>query len=169
LAQRQIQRVMADYVDAYHHNDPVAMAKLYAPNGLLMPPGRELIRGRGAIQKFWEQGMESGFQMETLEVNAGLGTGYAVGQYFIPADAENEAETGKYIITFQRQRDGAWRVAADIWNEDGGSGDGEQTPDSNSKSVAEALAAAGLTDHSSAPSAPRKGTSSRPTRNWKRS
>jgi hypothetical protein len=70
-----------------------------------------------------------------------MGTGYAVGRYYIPADDENDAETGKYVITFERQSDGAWRVAADIWNEDGGgSGDDQQQPDSASKAVAEALA-----------------------------
>ncbi len=139
LAQRQIQRVMADYLEAYHRNDPAAMAKLYTDNGLLLPPGRELIRGRDAIRKFWEQGMEAGFQMETLEVGAGIGTGYAVGRYYIPADAENDAETGKYVITFQRGPDGAWRVAADIWNEDGNGSEDDEQPDST-KSVAEALA-----------------------------
>src|SRR3954462_11462034 len=77
LAQRQISRVMTEYQAAYHRNDAAAMAELYAPNGLLLPPGRELIRGREAIRKFWEQGMEAGFQMQTLQVTAGMGTGYA--------------------------------------------------------------------------------------------
>jgi uncharacterized protein (TIGR02246 family) len=142
MAQRQISRVMAEYQSAYHRNDASAMAELYAPNGLLLPPGRELIRGRDAIRKFWEQGMEAGFQMETLQVSAGMGTGFAVGRYYIPADAENEAESGKYVITFERQSDGVWRVAADIWNEDGNGSDDqdEQAPDSSSKTVAEALA-----------------------------
>ncbi|HEU4588902.1 MAG TPA: SgcJ/EcaC family oxidoreductase [Gemmatimonadales bacterium] len=143
LAQRQISRVIADYQAAYHHNDAAAMAELYAPDGFLLPPGRELIRGRAAIQKFWEQGMEAGFQMETLQVSAGMGTGYAVGRYYIPADAENDAETGKYVITFERQPDGVWRVAADIWNEDGtgSDDDGQQAPDSSFSTVAQALAA----------------------------
>jgi uncharacterized protein (TIGR02246 family) len=143
MAQRQIGRVMAEYEAAYHRNDAAAMAQLYAPNGLLLPPGRELIRGRDAIRKFWEQGMEAGFQMETLQVSAGIGTGFAVGRYYIPADAENDAESGKYVITFERQPDGVWRVAADIWNEDGNGSDDDdqQAPDSSSKTVAEALAA----------------------------
>jgi uncharacterized protein (TIGR02246 family) len=142
MAQRQISRVMAEYEAAYHRNDAAAMAQLYAPNGLLLPPGRELIRGRDAIRKFWEQGMEAGFQMETLEVSAGMGTGFAVGRYYIPADAENDPESGKYVITFERQPDGVWRVAADIWNEDGNGSDDDdqQAPDSSSKTVAEALA-----------------------------
>lgn len=142
MAQRQISRVMVEYEAAYHRNDAAAMAQLYAPNGLLLPPGRELIRGRDAIRKFWEQGMEAGFQMETLQVSAGIGTGFAVGRYYIPADAENDAESGKYVITFERQPDGVWRVAADIWNEDGNGSDDDdqQAPDSSSKTVAEALA-----------------------------
>jgi uncharacterized protein (TIGR02246 family) len=137
LSERQLEQVMHEYLDAYHHDDPEALARLYATDGLLLPPGRGLVRGREAIRQFWEQGMEAGFQMETLEVRAGVTTGYAVGRYYIPADDENEAESGKYVITFARQADGVWRVAADIWNEDGdGSDDDDQQPDTTAKTVA---------------------------------
>jgi uncharacterized protein (TIGR02246 family) len=136
LARQAVERVMEGYVAAYHQNNASAMAQLYAPDGFLLPPGREMIRGRDAIREFWDQGMEAGIEMENVTVGAGGGTGYVVGRYHIPADDDGEAESGKYVITLRRQSDGVWRVAADIWNEDG---DGsEETSDSTGQSVARA-------------------------------
>jgi len=134
LARQAVERVMDRYLAAYHRNDASAMAQLYAADGFLLPPGRELIQGRGAIREFWEQGMEASIQMDNVAIGAAGGTGYVVGRYRIPADEDGEAESGKYVVTLRRQSDGVWRVAADIWNEDG---DGsEETSDSTGQSVA---------------------------------
>jgi ketosteroid isomerase-like protein len=133
---------MSRYLDAYHRNDAEALASLYASTGILLPPGRPLIRGREAIRRFWEQGMEADFQMENLEIGVSAGTGYAVGRYFIPPDDENDAESGKYVIMVRRQPGGAWAVAADIWNEDGDGSDDQTPPDSAARTVAAALRAA---------------------------
>jgi uncharacterized protein (TIGR02246 family) len=140
-ARREVARVITRYLDAYRRNDPAALADLYAPDGILMPPGRPLIRGRDSIREFWEQGMEAGFQMENLEIGGSASTGYAVGRYFIPPDDENDAESGKYIITVKRQPGGAWLVAADIWNEDDDGSDEDTQPDSAARTVATLQAA----------------------------
>lgn len=136
-----IDNVMARYAQAYQNNDPDAMAELYTTGALLLPPGHELITGRDSVRAFWSRGMEPGFQMTTVAVEVSAGTGYVVGRYYVPPDEEDGAETGKYIIALRRERDGAWRITADIWNAD----NSDEEADSSADSASQAVAALGQT------------------------
>ncbi|HEX5385638.1 MAG TPA: nuclear transport factor 2 family protein [Gemmatimonadales bacterium] len=139
LARRQIEAVMERYVSAYRRDDADAMAALYDANGILLPPGRDLIRGRAAIRRFWSQGMEQGIEMQSVVIGAGASTGYVVGRYYIPADDEDEAESGKYVITLDRPVGGSWAVAADIWNDDGDDSTADESADSTAAVAARAV------------------------------
>ena len=45
--------------------------------------------------------------------------GYLVGRYHLPATDEEPADSGKYVMCLKRQRDGVWKLTADIWNRSG--------------------------------------------------
>jgi ketosteroid isomerase-like protein len=48
-------------------------------------------------------------------------TAYEVGAYMMrlqPPGAAVVNGTGKYVVVWQRQGDGAWKLAVDIWNTD---------------------------------------------------
>jgi uncharacterized protein (TIGR02246 family) len=135
-AKHMIDNVMARYARAYQNNDPDAMAELYTQEALLLPPGHELVAGRDSVRAFWSRGMEPGFRMITMAVEVSGGTGYVVGRYYVPPDDQDEAETGKYIIALRRERDGAWRITADIWNADHPDEEPDSTADSASQAVA---------------------------------
>jgi uncharacterized protein (TIGR02246 family) len=131
-----IDNVMARYARAYQNNDPDAMAELYTQEALLLPPGHELVAGRDSVRAFWSRGMEPGFRMITMAVEVAGGTGYVVGRYYVPPEDQDEAETGKYIIALRRERDGAWRITADIWNADHPDEEPDSTADSANQAVA---------------------------------
>jgi len=131
-----IDKVMEHYTQAYRNNDPDAMAELYTDGALLLPPGHELVTGRDSVRAFWSRGMEPGFRMATMAVEVSGRTGYVVGRYYVPADDQDDAETGKYIIALRRDRDGAWRITADIWNADEPDDEADSTADSASQAVA---------------------------------
>jgi len=134
-AKRKIENVMQSYSRAYRSNDPDAMAALYADGAMLLPPGHELVKGRDSVRAFWSRGMEAGFEMATVSIEVSGDAGYVVGRYYVPPDDEDDAETGKYIIALRRERDGVWRITADIWNADDDD-EPEQPGDSTGRSVA---------------------------------
>ena len=81
--------------------------------------------------------MEPGFRMAPMSVEvSGATAGYVVGRYYVPPDDQDDAETGKYIIALRRDRDGVWRITADIWNADDADDQPDPAPDSAGRSVA---------------------------------
>lgn len=135
-AKRMIEKVMDRYVAAYRKNDPDAMAELYAKEAILLPPGHELVKGRDSVRAFWSRGMETGFEMAPVAVEVSGATAYVVGRYYVPPDDEDGAETGKYIVALRLERDGVWRITADIWNADDSDDQSEPPADSAGQAVA---------------------------------
>ena len=104
------------YVEATNHGDVYALAALYDDDAVLLPPDHQPIRGRDAIGQFWRQGTDEGFEVTTLRLDVDGGIGYIVGQYTLPETDEEPADSGKTVMCLRRQRDGSWKVTADIWN-----------------------------------------------------
>ena len=92
---------------------------MYADDAVLLPPDHEPIRGRAAIGDFWRQGTDEGLEVTTLTVEVDGNLGYLVGRYNLPATDEEPADSGKYVMCLKRQRDGVWKLTADIWNRSG--------------------------------------------------
>jgi ketosteroid isomerase-like protein len=92
---------------------------MYADDAVLLPPDHEPVRGRAAIGDFWRQGTDEGLEVTTLTVEVDGNLGYLVGRYHLPATDEEPADSGKYVMCLRRQRDGSWKLTADIWNRSG--------------------------------------------------
>lgn len=130
-ARRAIEAAVQRYVEASNQGDADALASLYADDAVLLPPDHEPVRGRAAIGEFWRQGTDEGLEVTTLTVEVDGDLGYLVGRYHLPATDEEPADSGKYVMCLKRQRDGAWKLTADIWNRSGeeeDEGDGRGTP-----------------------------------------
>jgi uncharacterized protein (TIGR02246 family) len=124
-SRRAIEAAVQRYVDASNQGDADALASLYADDAVLLPPDHEPVRGRAAIGDFWRQGTDEGLEVTTLTVEVDGDLGYLVGRYHLPATDEEPADSGKYVMCLKRQRDGAWKLTADIWNRSGEAEDEE--------------------------------------------
>ena len=113
---KAVEATVNRYVDATNHGDAEALAALYADDAVLLPPDHQPIRGRDAIGQFWRQGTDEGLEVTTLRLDVDGGIGYIVGQYTLPETDEEPADSGKTVMCLRRQRDGSWKVTADIWN-----------------------------------------------------
>jgi uncharacterized protein (TIGR02246 family) len=113
---RAVEATVTRYVEATNHGDVEALASLYADDAVLLPPDHQPVRGRDAIGEFWRQGTDEGLQVTTLRLDVDGGLGYLVGQYTLPETDEEPADSGKTVMCLKRQRDGSWKVTADIWN-----------------------------------------------------
>jgi len=125
-SKQAIEAAVARYVAATNRGDADALAALYADDAMLLPPDHEPIKGRQAIGDFWRQGTDEGLEVTTLAVEVDGDLGYLVGRYHLPQTDEEPADSGKYVMCLKRQRDGSWKLTADIWNR---SGDDEEDDD----------------------------------------
>jgi len=125
-ARKAIESAMRRYVDASNKGDAATLANLYADDAMLLPPDHEPIKGRDAIRAFWRQGTDEGLEVTNLAVEVNGNLGYLVGQYHLPATDEEPADSGKYVMCLKRQRDGSWKLTADIWNQSGDEDDDDE-------------------------------------------
>jgi uncharacterized protein (TIGR02246 family) len=122
-ARRAIEHTVADYVNATNRGDVRALAELYAEDAILLPPEDTLVRGRDGIREFWSRGLEGGLSVEEVRLDVTGESAFLVARYTLAATADEAADSGKCAMSFARQRDGSWKLTADIWNNDTGGAD----------------------------------------------
>jgi uncharacterized protein (TIGR02246 family) len=125
-SQSEAIRAIADaYVKATLASDAKAIAALYTDDAMEMPPNTPMVKGRAAIEQYYQKLFGSGTKMGTfsithLETTAVGDNGYDVGTYqqsMTPKGAAPVKETGKYTVILKRSA-GAWKVAYAIYNSD---------------------------------------------------
>jgi len=123
---KAVEATVNRYVEATNKGDADALAQLYEDDAVLLPPDHQPIEGRTAIGEFWRQGTDEGLEVTTLRLDVQGGIGYLVGQYTLPETDEEPADSGKTVMCLKRQRDGSWKVTADIWNSSVGDEDDDE-------------------------------------------
>lgn len=115
----------AAFVAALAGRDAKAAAAVYAEDARLLPPSADLIEGRQAIAAFWRAGLEAGIsdvELEPLQVQPYDGVAYEIGRYALWMEPDGEAgpvvDRGKYVLVHERQADGSWRRAVEMFNPD---------------------------------------------------
>ncbi|MEM0963629.1 MAG: DUF4440 domain-containing protein [Bacteroidota bacterium] len=107
---------------AYVAGDTEALLEVYAEDGIAAPGGRDFIRGREALREFWQARPDVSIREHRLRPNELWVSGdlaYDWGIYEGVSQregAEPEAFRGKYLVVWQRDADGMWRMANDMWN-----------------------------------------------------
>jgi uncharacterized protein (TIGR02246 family) len=92
----------------------------------ILMPNAPMITGREQIRKAWEQMFATpGFMFapktNRIEVARSGDLAYALGKYEFAANdpmGNSLNDRGKFVVVWKKQSDGAWRIAADIWNSD---------------------------------------------------
>ena len=121
-----ISRASDEFVAAMKANDAEGLVSLYAANAVLMPPNDQAAQGSEAVQA-WMQSFLDQFTMEDFNISAEelVVTGdwaFRRGTFamtFSPAAGGEQIEdAGKFIEIWQRQADGSWKIARDMWSSD---------------------------------------------------
>lgn len=102
--------ILKKYADAYNRHDAVALAALYTEDALLFPPDAEIVRGREAIEKFWNGSIGRGLFLKVMARGIGTDVGYLAGDYDL------SGQGGSFTVCLRRGHAGNWQIAADIWN-----------------------------------------------------
>ena len=106
---------------AFNSGDMAALAAAYAEDATVMPPDSEPVRGRQAIQQFWQGARDSGIQtiaLHTVQVDAEGDMAAEIGTADLTVQAGGQASTVgvKYVVVWKRRGSGPWELAIDIWN-----------------------------------------------------
>jgi uncharacterized protein (TIGR02246 family) len=120
-----IDHVRESHVAALNAGDVDAWTGQFTEDAVQMPPHFSANAGKQAIRA-WNAGFLNlfgcQFSLEVDEVRVAGQWAFERGRYTITlvpkAGGPSMDEAGKYITIYQRQADGSWKMARDIWNSD---------------------------------------------------
>jgi uncharacterized protein (TIGR02246 family) len=113
-----IEAANAQFSAAAAKGDGAGLAALYAADGQVLPAGSDAIRGRDAIQKFWQGALDSGIAgvgLKTVEIFGQSPTVTEAGQYELSDKAGKVLDHGKYIVIWRREG-GHWKLLRDMFS-----------------------------------------------------
>ena len=110
------------FSEAYVQGDIDALVNVYAEDGIAAAGGRDFVRGHEALRDFWalpEGRVVTRHAATPVELHVEGDLAYDWGYYEGAVTQDGEARPpfrGKYLIVWQREADGRWRIAHDMWN-----------------------------------------------------
>lgn len=109
------------WVEYYNIGDAKGIASLHTLDAVVIPPKSDFVVGRDKIEEMYKAEIEMGngtLGLQTTEViQEGL-YAYETGLYDIKMTIEGEEvnDYGKYIVIWEKQKNGDWLCKKDIWN-----------------------------------------------------
>lgn len=121
-----IAKIRTAYQSAAGAGDGVALAKLYAPDGIEMPPHAPAAKGRAGIEAFHkafgQQWMMHGMTIAATETKVSGDTAYDLGTYtqgiMSMKGGPQIDDKGKYVVLLKKDGSGRWWITHAIWNSD---------------------------------------------------
>ena len=115
-----------DWSAAAGTKDVDQVAAFYAEDAVVNPPNEPVAVGREAAKKVWASyfaapNFSISWKTTVAEVAKSGELGFTAGTYqdsFDGADGKRVQETGKYLCTWRKQKDGSWKATYDMWNSD---------------------------------------------------
>ena len=121
-----IEAANARFVDAIGRGDTVGMYADYAGDAVMMMSGSPALHGRLAISQTLNQMMTQATLKDPRfhigDVLLGGDLAVETGSYdwtVVPKQGKPVPDKGKYVVVWQRQDDGSWKIVRDISNSDG--------------------------------------------------
>ena len=121
-----IAKVRTAYQTAAGSQDGAALAKLYTPDGVEMPPNAPAAKGRAAIEAFHkafgQQWMMHGMTIAPTETRVHGDYAYDIGTYKQSLMSQKNGsmvdDHGKYVVLLKKDASGNWWITHAIYNSD---------------------------------------------------
>lgn len=112
------------FEEAFARGDAAGCAAVYTDDAKILPPDSPVLTGKQAAQEMWQSFINMGVKrvsLQTLELEE-MGD-MAVDRGAATVDIQGEGgetmqASGKYIVLWKRQADGAWKWHWDCFNFD---------------------------------------------------
>ena len=116
----------AGWMKAFSAKDLAQSVAYFEENGSMLGPNAPIATGREAITKNLSQffalpNVNLTWQADKAEVARSGELGYTSGTYrmtFSDPSGKTVSDKGKYVTVWEKQKDGSWKVALDIFNTD---------------------------------------------------
>jgi uncharacterized protein (TIGR02246 family) len=122
--EQAIRDLDAKWVRMVAAKDTAGIADLYSSDALFMPPNSQALGGRPGVVKGWNgmlsaPGAQLTFKPTKIVVAEAGDIAYDIGTYTFGVEGPKgrTEDRGKYLVVWKKQ-DGAWKVAADMFNSD---------------------------------------------------
>jgi uncharacterized protein (TIGR02246 family) len=114
-----IQKLDAEWDAAFNKGDAAAVAAFYTHDAYTLPPGRDMVQGRNAIEALWRQEMQQIGDIKCTPLNVkplGPRAAREVGTCTFKTKAQPpEAGLIKYLVVWEKSGQN-WKLLTDIWN-----------------------------------------------------
>lgn len=117
-----IEEANVKFGEAVRMADATTVASFYTEDAILLPPNSEMIQGREGVEAYWAAGMQMGLKDAVLTIVDVIGMGDMVceiGTYVVTIQPEGQdafQDSGKYLVIWNKDDDGTWKLHVDIWN-----------------------------------------------------
>ena len=117
MSRSEIAAVNRRFEDAARKGDLDALAALYTPDAIALPPDSPMATGRESIKQMWggiaqQIGLKD-VQLNTLDLELAGDTAYEVGEAVLTVASGTAAV--KFVVVWKRV-DSRWYLHRDIWN-----------------------------------------------------
>jgi ketosteroid isomerase-like protein len=109
---RELDRVLTDYAKAWSARDAKALAALFAEDGFVLPSGQPPVRGRAAIESYY-QGHGGPLSLRAFAYATEGSVGYILGGY---TSEKGKEDDGKFTLTLRKDAAGRWWIVSDMDN-----------------------------------------------------
>jgi len=115
------------FCKAMVNGDDKTILSVYADDAYSLPSYSPMMVGKKAIEEGMEMDKKSGtvfksFNLKTKDVWTSGDILCEVGTYtfsmLVPNSKNTVDDYGKYLTIYQKQKDGSWKIKADMWNTD---------------------------------------------------
>jgi uncharacterized protein (TIGR02246 family) len=124
--ERKIRSLAEEWSRAAEDKDAAKFASFYSETGSAMPFNAPMATGRAKVRELWmslmaKPGFSLHFAPTQVEVAKSKEMAYDIGTFELKLnDAQGASTTipGKYVVVWKKQKGGAWKAEADIFNTD---------------------------------------------------
>lgn len=124
--EQSIRELDTEWSRSAEAKDAAKFATFYSETGSAMPFNAPMATGRAKVQALWaglmaKPGFSLRFAPTHIEVAKSKDLAYDIGTFELKLnDAQGSPMSipGKYVVVWKKQKGGAWKVEADIFNTD---------------------------------------------------
>ena len=107
-----------DFMAAFKRGDAAGLAALNTENGQILPPNSDFVKGKQAVQAFWQALFDMGIKeakLNIVEVESHGDTAIEISKFTLHGEGGQVLDNGKYIVIW-KQTEENWRLHRDIFN-----------------------------------------------------
>ena len=115
--QQDFDAIMARFERLFSQGDLAEVAAFYSDNAMLLPTGSDFIKGRQAIEAYWQEAVDMGIRsikIDLVELEQHGDSATEISRYTMLDANDAVVDHGKGIMIWKYDGS-AWKMHRDIW------------------------------------------------------